>query len=335
MEKMDQSRDRVLGCILGQAIGDALGEPSEFSASFPRELPGISPLNNRFTDDTQMMAAIAKALLAVPPAPDSNEGFMVELCKRFVEWGNNPLGGSHRAPGRACMQAVRNLQDGVPWNRAGGLSAKGNGSAMRSSVVGSYYQRDLDTAWRIGCLTSVPTHNNLEPILCAGVVSLLCASGIAGLSWPEAFRAATERVENWRSSVPCYPQEVPLGAGFSNHDPDCVASHLTSAFNLARTDVTDGAFTRENGNDFATVPATAAAIFFNTRYHSFREIIENCALWTGDCDTTTAIAGAIAGSRFGAVAIPAEWRRDIENDRLLPRFSGSHLAVIAGFATPE
>jgi ADP-ribosylglycohydrolase len=196
---MDHSRDRVLGCILGQAIGDALGEPGEFSLSFPRELPGLSPLDNRFTDDTQMMAAIAEALLAVPPAPHSNEGFMVELCKRFVEWGNNPLGGSHRAPGRACLQAVRNLQDGVPWNRAGGLSAKGN-----------------------------------------------------------------------------------------------------------------GAFTRENGDDFATVPATAAAIFFNTRYRNFPEIIEHCALWTGDCDTTTAIAGAIAGSRFGAGAIPLEWRRDIE-----------------------
>jgi ADP-ribosylglycohydrolase len=301
-----------LGCILGQAIGDAIGAPVEFQPSVPKNLPGLSELNNRFTDDTQMMAAIAEALLASPPHLRGEEEFMGELGKRFMEWQTSPLGGSHRGPGRACMAAAYNLSGGMSWKKSGGLSAKGNGSAMRSSVVGAFYSKNLNIAWEIGCMTSVPTHNNLEPILCAGVVSVLCAAAITGVGWSQAFQDAIARVENWRTSVPCYPHEVAIGPGYSNQDPAYVAHHLKGAFEAAETETSDGAFTRGNGDDFATVPATAAAIFFNTRYENFRDITENCATWTNDCDTTTAIAGAIAGSRLGAEAIPEEWRSTIE-----------------------
>ena len=252
---MHDTRDRILGCILGQAIGDALGAPVEFERSVPKNLPGLSVLDNHFTDDTQMMAAIAEALLATPPHVHGEDDFMRELGKRFVEWHRNPLGGSHRGPGRACMTACHSLAAGTPWNNSGGLSAKGNGSAMRSSVVGAFYGKDLDFAWKIGCITSVPTHNNLEPILCAGVVSVLCAAGIKGLGWSEAFHEAIARVENWESSVPQYPREVVIGPGYNNQDPAYVALHLNRAFAAAKTGTPDGTFTRENGDDFATVPA--------------------------------------------------------------------------------
>jgi ADP-ribosylglycohydrolase len=40
--------------------------------------------------------------------------------------------------------------------------------------------------------------------------------------------------------------------------------------------------------------------------------VTNCVRWTMDCDTTSAIAGAIAGSRFGIDTIPESWRKNIE-----------------------
>jgi len=309
---MVKTKDAVYGCILGQAVGDALGEPVEFADRVPKEIPKLSPVNNHFTDDTQMMVAIAEALLAVPPHRNSQEQFMTELCRQFVEWRRHPLGGSHRSPGASCLEGAANLQSGKAWNQAGGLSAKGNGTAMRSSVVGAFYHRDLNMSWRIGCLTAVPTHNNLEPILCSGAVALLSAASISGLSWSKAVQEVLERIANWETSVPYFPREVKLGSKFEDQNPWYTASHLGIAFIMGHSAKDDREFFDWNGNDFATVPATSAAIYYNTRYSTFRDVVMNCAQWTMDSDTTTAIAGAIAGSRFGVEGIPHTWRTDVE-----------------------
>ncbi|MGZ4816638.1 MAG: ADP-ribosylglycohydrolase family protein [Terriglobales bacterium] len=308
---MANTRDAVYGCILGQAIGDALGEPVEFSGDLPKDVPALSPVNNHFTDDTQMMVAIAEALLAVPPHKTSSKAFMAELCLQIVEWRRHPLGGSHRSPGGACLEGAANLIAGKDWTESGGMRAKGNGTAMRSSVIGAFYHRDLDMAWHIGCLSSVPTHNNLEPILCSGAVALLCAASISGLSWPEAIKQVLMRIEDWENSVPYYPQ-VKVGSRYEDQNPWYTATHLSIAYVSAQSAKQDREFALWNGNDFATVPATAAAIYFNSRYQTFRDVAMNCASWTMDSDTTTAIAGAIAGSRFGLEGIPHSWRKDVE-----------------------
>jgi ADP-ribosylglycohydrolase len=38
----------------------------------------------------------------------------------------------------------------------------------------------------------------------------------------------------------------------------------------------------------------------------------NCVQWTLDSDTTTSMACAIAGARFGVEGIPYTWRGDVE-----------------------
>lgn len=309
---MANAKDAVYGCILGQAIGDALGEPVEFEQRWPKQVPKLSAVNNHFTDDTQMMVVIAEALLSKPPHRYSLDDFMEELSRRIADWRHHPLGGSHRAPGRACLNGAENLEAGKSWKESGGLASKGNGAAMRSSVVGAFYHRDLSMAWRIGCLTAVPTHNNLEPILCAGAVAVLCAANIHGMSWPNALRNVLMRIEDWEHSVPSYPQQVKLGSEFADQNPWYPATHLSIAFLMAQAAKDDHEFSEWNGNDFATVPATAAGVYYNARYSSFHDIALNCARWTMDSDTTTAIAGAIAGSRFGLEAIPQPWRRDVE-----------------------
>lgn len=309
---MKDEKEAVFGCILGQAIGDALGQPVEFAQEWPKQVPDFSAQSNQFTDDTQMMVAIAEAMLTKPPHRHSADQFMEELSRRIVQWRHRPLGGSHRAPGRACLGGAAKLQAGKSWNESGGLSAKGNGSAMRSSVVGAIYHRDINMAWRVGCLTAVPTHNNLEPILCAGAVAVLCAASIQGLTWQNALRKVLVLIENWERTVPFYPEQVPLGSQFQHQNPWYTATHLSIAYLMGEAAQEDHEFSEWNGNDFAAVPATAAAIYFNTRYHNFREVTIRCAEWTLDSDTTTAISGAIAGSRFGLEEIPESWRCDVE-----------------------
>src|SRR5208337_1858445 len=91
---------RVKGAIFGQAIGDALGHPIEFLKT--HEIVGLEG-DNKFTDDTQMFAAIGEAMLLAPPHKDI-EKFMDTMAQKFIEWRNAPLGGSHRAPGGTCME---------------------------------------------------------------------------------------------------------------------------------------------------------------------------------------------------------------------------------------
>src|SRR5271157_3697804 len=97
--------DLVKGAIFGQAIGDALGHPIEFQKT--HKVVGLEP-DNKFTDDTQMFAAIGEAMLEAPPHLDT-EKFMDVLAQKFIDWRSNPLGGSHRAPPSGLLRQSMNF----------------------------------------------------------------------------------------------------------------------------------------------------------------------------------------------------------------------------------
>ena len=318
-------QDKVYGAIFGEAIGDALGHPREFANSklvlndlgvkvwSPLVIEDLQP-NNMFTDDTQMFCCIGEALLSNPPHIDENQ-FMEAVSRNFVVWRDNPLGGSHRAPGGSCMAGVRKLGAGVPWLESGGLNAKGDGTAMRSGVVGAYYWQQPDYAFRIGCLTAVNTHYNLEPILGAGIVSYLVAASIKGIEFSTAMGCALKLASEFDdlTVVPHYPQQVRLGPGEADQSPWYAIGHIAAAFcfgNGKRVNIS--AFNKWNGDDFAVIPAVAAAVFFNARCDTYRNVVLNCVNNTGDCDTTSAIAGTIMGARVGNEGIDEDWRKRIE-----------------------
>jgi ADP-ribosylglycohydrolase len=318
----------VRGAVLGEAIGDALGHPIEF-----RKTHKVVDLevNNEFTDDTQMFCAIGEALVEAPPHINS-EAFMHCVAKNFDNWRHNPLGGSHRAPGGNCMEAVRRLGAGVSWRSAGGLDFKGNGSAMRSGVVGAMYWKNPKLAFRFGCMTSVATHNNLESILGAGVVAYLVAASIRGDSFSQAVSMALMLCSEFENPevVESYPRTVPLASGFQNQNP----WYLISRFSIAYIQGADCGSVMSPANfvqlvgdhnseflssrfshivaDGAVVPAVAEAIFFNARFDTFEDIVLNAVNHSDDADTIGAISGTIAGAR--GLPIKEDWTNRIELD---------------------
>jgi ADP-ribosylglycohydrolase len=320
---MINAKEHIYGAIYGQAIGDAIGHPIEFMEfkqdDEERKVYDLID-DNKFTDDTQMFCAIGEALLASPPHLDE-EAFMVTLGKKFEEWRVSPLGGSHRAPGGNCMEAVRKLGAGVDWRKAGGLNFKGNGTAMRSGIVGCYYWKRPVYAFRIGCLTSVCTHNNLEPILAAGVVSFLVAALIKGVEYGDAVAQALLLCANFElpDVVPSYPKEVALGRKYDNQNPWYAISRFGAgyALGMSRTSVPDSVCLLNDPTsivkDGAAVPAVAEAIFFNARYaDNFKELVLTAANNSDDTDTIAAISGVIAGARHGIEAINPYWVAKIE-----------------------
>jgi ADP-ribosylglycohydrolase len=309
-------RDRVLGAIFGQAVGDALGHPIEFEKT--HKVVGLEQ-DNKFTDDTQMFCAIGEALLDAPPHVcvgnrAGDEAFMSAVKTRFIEWRKSPLGGSHRAPGGTCMEGVRKLGTGKDWRESGATATgKGNGTAMRSGVVGAMYWSEPEFAFRVGGLTSVPTHNNLEAILGAGTVSFLVAASIAGIEFPAAVAGALELCADCTNAflVPVFPK-LPLDNTREGQNPWKTAAKFGSAFaqGIGTRALSD--FLKDNGDDFTVVPAVSEAIFYNARYSNYLDAVMASANNSDDSDTITAITGTIAGARFGFSSIPEDWRNRIE-----------------------
>jgi len=309
----------VKGAIFGQAIGDALAHPIEFEKT--HEVVDLQE-DNKFTDDTQMFCAIGEAMLDAPPHLGVDT-FMDALTTRFVDWRKNPLGGSHRAPGGTCMEGVRKLGAGRHWRQSGAtVAGKGNGSAMRAGIVGARYWQEPYTAFRIGCLTSINTHNNLESILSAGMVAFLVADGIQGSGFNESVAEGLRLCGEFPYQVPDYPtNNVPLDNTKNGQSPWGAIASFARGFILGGSNMTTAEFIKQNGNDFTAVPAVSEAIFFNARHVDYNVMALHCANESDDSDTVTAIAGTIAGARFGYNKIVASWTEKVEQREYLEDLS--------------
>jgi ADP-ribosylglycohydrolase len=333
---------RIYGAVLGQAIGDALGHPNEFIIPGKRQAILDLPEKNLFTDDTQLFCAIGEALISHPPHVDE-EAFMNAMCENFSQWRVTPLGGSHRAPGNACLEGARRYGKACPsetsgaytWRTSGDRAAKGNGSAMRAGVIGAMYYKFPEYAFKLGAMTSVPTHNNLESLLGSALIAYLTAIAVNGsVSWPTSFGDGLQLCYDFEFTMPndlipdppkhkdllleC-PQYGIFGTDLERPNPWYAIGHWGASFAFA-TDhdkLQIPTFRKWNGDDNAVVPAVAASIFFNTRFADFRRVALASVNYSGDCDTVGAISCCLAGARFGQDAISETWRKNIEMSEYL------------------
>jgi ADP-ribosylglycohydrolase len=314
---MKSQTEGIFGAVLGQAIGDAMGSQTEFRKG--NKVSDLGPTWGynypAFSDDTQMALAIAESILAFEPYPNI-EDFMDVLGKNFVTWyhGTHPnWGRNDRAPGGTCNGGCRALEVGTPWTSSGSKNGgKGNGSAMRASVIGAAYCLNPMYAFMLGCLTSVPTHNNLEAILAAGGVSFLVARSINNVPFPQA----VHELINIMSDLGNVPDEA-LAKDTTDQSQLFCVTRISAAFaaSIARMDFDK--FRSYNGNDGKGLEALAAAIYYNARACRFSDVIVNAANHAGDSDSVAAIAGAIAGARWGFSFIPSKWRKRVEQTKYL------------------
>lgn len=140
--KREPNRNKVLGSLLGFAIGDAMGATTEFMTQREiyhkygevKDIIGGGWLHLRpgeVTDDTQMMAIVAKSRMK------GLGTFTKNCCSGFVDWlsrGPKDVGGACRA---AILQGGRKSPD--EWMRlsmerqeANQRLDLGNGAVMRA-----------------------------------------------------------------------------------------------------------------------------------------------------------------------------------------------------------
>jgi len=282
--------DRASGVLLGLACGDALGRPVEFTpgeeiaATYGRltEMVGHGTWNQpagTITDDTEQASCIARSV-AEREAFDPQD-----VADRFVAWYNtNPFD-----IGTMTRRALSRLENGEPWDRAGkavweaspeGQNA-GNGSVMRCAPLAVAFAKDLEELAAASRDSSRITHADPRCTEGCAVLNLTIAGLLGGVDRP--LQNALETLD------PAVPDELdgalrPLVRGAA---PELKTSGYV--VHTLQTALHDGL-----GGETA------------------EEAIVTAVNRGGDTDTIGAVAGAVAGARFGADALPDRWLAAID-----------------------
>ena len=161
------THDRAAGVLLGLACGDALGRPVEFQspAEIERRYGTVRTMlangthgqaAGTVTDDTELALCIARSLA-------ERERFdPADVAERYVAWyETGPFD-----VGLMTADAIRTLQEGVPWHEAGEQvwrnrpegSNAGNGSVMCCAPLAVAFRDDPGTLARVSRDASRITH---------------------------------------------------------------------------------------------------------------------------------------------------------------------------------
>lgn len=134
--------------MLGAIIGDMVGVPYEFNNIKTKDFELFSD-ETRFSDDSVLTCAVAKALIdsGIDPSDEKN------VVKQLKYFGNRYIHAGYGGRFRKWLQS----DETEPYN------SLGNGSAMRVSPVGWFYDTIEETR-KIAAITAEVTHNHPDGI---------------------------------------------------------------------------------------------------------------------------------------------------------------------------
>jgi ADP-ribosyl-[dinitrogen reductase] hydrolase len=290
--------DRACGVLVATAAGDALGAPYEFqSARGPEQSVGMVGGGSfgwkpgEWTDDTSMALAIAEvAATGVDLRDESAQDAIVE---RWYDWsrtatdvGNQTrsvLGrvGAQGGWAATALTASRSLFEQT-------CHTGGNGALMRTAPV---------------ALSYLGTDDENALVMAAHAISALTHYD------PDAFDACVLWCCAIRHAVLSGELDVRVGMRHLDQDRrDAWAERLDVAESSRPSDIPN------NGWVVAALQAAWSAISMTDTgeglpaEHLARGL--DAAVRAGDdTDTVAAIAGGLLGARYGASAVPSEWRR--------------------------
>lgn len=272
---------RAQGAFWGLAVGDALGAPVEFCprGSFPPVTDMMSGGYFRlpvgaWTDDTAMALCLAESLTSYPALDPAD---LMMRFRGWVERAENTSTGVCIGVGQNTMRVLFHcMRTGEVFAPETRQKSDGNGAIMRLSPVACRYWREPHEARRIAALQSRTTHySDKSAAACVLLTDILCRL-IGGDSWDSASQIEPD---------PAWPEEVrDLARGAWRHK--------------AEKDV------RSTGY---VVDTLEAALWSVERSNTFAEAVLNAVNLGDDADTVGAVAGQLAGARYGMDSIPVHW----------------------------
>lgn len=299
--------DRAAGVLLGLAAGDALGRPVEGwpASAIDREYGTLDRMVGNgvhrlpagsVTDDTEMATRLARSLVECGGFdPD-------DVARRFVDW----FEGDPTGIGGMTRRVLDRLASGQDWRTASravweaspeGRNA-GNGSVMRCAPLAVAF---VDGGERLAAASRESSRiTHADPRCTAGCAVLnLTIAGVLRDEQPEEALAAAlgraEPPEELRSALAPIPDRDRRDLAVTGYVVDTLATGLQIGLS-------------DDGAEAAIVEAVNLG---------------------GDTDTIGAVAGAIAGGRFGAADLPDRWLETLAVRRPLERLAGD-LVTVAG-----
>ena len=302
------TEDGAEGVLLGLACGDSLGRPVEFRSADDiaaeygtlTEMVGNGTWNKpagTITDDTDQALCIARSVV-------ERDGFEpADVADRFVEWYD----GGPFDIGNMTRRAIRKLKEGEPWNVAGQSvweasregSNAGNGSVMRCPPLAVAYGDDRESLAKVSRDSSRITHADPRCTLGCAVLNLTVAGYLDG-------------------------SERPLGTALDQLRPDAPDELVDALDPIAAGDRPDSLATSGY-----VVHTLQTALHDAVNADTAEEAIVTAVNRGGDTDTIGAVAGAVAGARFGASDLPDRWLAAIDEEREL-RSLATGLLEVAG-----
>lgn len=290
-----KKKDRIRGCLFGQAIGDALGLGTEFLSKeevqkfYPQ---GLSKYNQivqdahrkrweigAWTDDTDMMLCILNAF-------EGKQFNINHIAQNFKDWFDGyPLGIGSSTYKILCMRDYVDKPfecSRIGWEVSRGLNAP-NGAVMRTSVVGCEQENVTNQAIEICRLT----HYDPRCVASCVIVSEIIHSLI------------------WESRELTYQEIRDIGTRFDDRTNEWI--YVAYKGTLEDLDLDKP---REIGYTLRTLGAGLWAYF---HAEDFITGLKNVINEGGDGDTNGAVAGAILGAKFGFSAIPDYYVENLYN----------------------
>jgi len=300
------------GAIIGCALGDAIGELA-FSAQTRDPLLGQIESADmlRYTDDTVMTLAVAEVLIQTGDVDPQLLG------SAFHEnYQEEPWRGYGRGPREIFAQVE---QEGIGYKDAAqriydGKGSFGNGAAMRVAPVGLYFHA-LEAAALCDKARQSAAVTHAHPVGMDGAAlqALAVATTVPlNVQRPFSPQAFLDMLLEHARSAEMHDKLALLGRLLAEHSPPQAAAQAL-------------------GLSIAVQESLPFALYcFLTHPHTFMECILCAVTHGGDRDTMGAMAGALCGAYLGIEAIPAAWRRRLENNQHIETVARELAARTAG-----
>lgn len=308
---------KIDGAVFGLALGDAIGAPVEFvslrkiSKRYGRRgyMPIPRPL--KFTDDTQMTIALAKAI--VDARSLTPRELVRTITNRFIEWSDHD---EPRAPGVSCKTSIANLKRARRAKRSW-ISApvKSHGCGANMRVLPAALIADLDVAIGVTHLQAALTHATPLAIASSELTMLAmrwAMQGVDLIELPQMLLNRVDAVIEHGSYNALWLGELAQRRWGMHGD---VAMHfawmnlrgvIQKVIKLLQKDYVHDVCAYL-GDAWVADEALATGLYFAVKYGSDPLLAISMAARTeGDSDSIACIAGAIVGGHAGIDAWPTD-----------------------------
>lgn len=298
-------KNHVLDGIMGLSVADALGVPVEF---MDREVLIENPVVNMrdygtynqpagtWSDDTSMTLCLVDSLSTGLNYND----IMLNFLKWYINGEYTPHGEDFDI-GIATRNALMRFQEGVSPLECGGESEydNGNGSLMRILPILFYIQaiygndfQETDEAFKIIHNVSALTHAHKRSQIACGIYISVASMLLGGMDLKIAVELGIYKAMRYYRKLDDFTAELEHFSRLENKD----------FMEIPVEEI------RSSGYVVSTLEA---AIWCLLNTHSYKDCVLQAVNLGNDTDTVAAVAGGLAGIKYGYEDIPKEWLKVI------------------------